>query len=129
MPVYHSGHTLYFSVAGLKCSGALFRHEIAFVLGQIQSATAVEQLKENLSNNSENPMVRHECAEALGSIATQECTAILDHYLKDNERVVQESCVVALDMCEYENNEEFQYADGISRVTASGELCSQNENS
>lgn len=31
----------------------------------------------------------------------------------DPERVVRESCIVALDMYEYENSDSFQYADGL----------------
>lgn len=61
-------------------------------------------------------MVRHECAEALGSIATPECTRILENYLKDEERVVKESCIVALDISEYENSAQFQYADGLAKM-------------
>lgn len=51
---------------GLKCKSALFRHEIAYVLGQIQHDACVKQLTDNLKDPQENPMVRHECAEALG---------------------------------------------------------------
>lgn len=101
---------------GLKCSSALFRHEIAYVLGQIQSDACVDELKCNLQDKEENPMVRHECAEALGSIATPECTRILENYLKDEERVVKESCIVALDISEYENSAQFQYADGLAKM-------------
>lgn len=36
--------------------------------------------------------------------------------MHDKEPVVSESCVVALDMHEYENSEAFQYADAITRV-------------
>ena len=36
------------SITGLKCSSALFRHEIAYVLGQIQHPAAVKQLAVNL---------------------------------------------------------------------------------
>ena len=61
-------------------------------------------------------MVRHECAEALGSIATPEAMGVLHEFLSDQERVVRESCVVALDMSEYENSGQFQYADGLSKV-------------
>ena len=61
-------------------------------------------------------MVRHECAEALGAIATEECMKILDEYKSDPETVVKESCEVALDMCEYEKSGEFQYADGYLKV-------------
>ena len=97
--------------AGLKGKSALFRHEIAFVLGQLQDENSIPYLIENLKNPLENEMVRHECAEALGSIATEECITILNEYLKDEKRVVKESCEVALDMCEYENSSEFQYAN------------------
>ena len=64
-------------------------------------------------DTSESYMVRHECAEALGGIATKECMDILKEYAMDDERVVKESCEVALDMCEYENSDNFQYADSL----------------
>ena len=61
-------------------------------------------------------MVRHECAEALGSVATNECAEILNKYLNDKEAVVKESCEVALDITDYANSNEFQYADGLLKV-------------
>ncbi|XP_062562329.1 deoxyhypusine hydroxylase [Armigeres subalbatus] len=103
--------------SGLKGKSALFRHEVAFVLGQLQEPCSIPFLAENLRDSAENEMVRHECAEALGAIATEECTEILNEYLKDEKRVVKESCEVALDMCEYENSPEFQYADTLGKVT------------
>lgn len=99
---------------GLKCGSALFRHEVAFVLGQLQEACSIPFLAASLRDVHENEMVRHECAEALGSIATDECVEILNEYLNDDKRVVKESCVVALDMCEYENSPEFQYANALN---------------
>ncbi|XP_002731354.1 deoxyhypusine hydroxylase-like [Saccoglossus kowalevskii] len=101
---------------GLKCGSALFRHEIAYVLGQMQHEAAAEQLIISLRKPEENAMVRHECAEALGSIAKDECMKILKDYSKDEERVVRESCEVALDMYEYEKSNQFQYADALSKV-------------
>ena len=101
---------------GLSCGSALFRHEIAYVLGQVQSPVCIPQLIARLQLEEENEMVRHECAEALGSIAADSCRDVLEQYLHDQARVVKESCEVALDMCEYENNPEFQYADGLLRV-------------
>lgn len=101
---------------GMKCSSALFRHEVAYVLGQIQSPLSVSALVENLKDENENNMVRHECAETLGSIGTTECVKVLEVYLKDKEPVVRESCEVALDITDYENNNEFQYADGLLKV-------------
>lgn len=102
---------------GLKCKSALFRHEIAFVLGQLQHECSIDVLVENLRDNTENEMVRHECAEALGAIATDECIRVLNEYLSDEKQVVKESCVVALDMCEYENSPEFQYANALTAST------------
>lgn len=99
---------------GLKCKSALFRHEIAFVLGQMSHPASVQALKECLQNESEQGMVRHECAEAIGAVATEECFEILKSYANDKEAVVKESCDVALDMCEYETSDQFQYANGLS---------------
>lgn len=101
---------------GLKGKSALFRHEVAFVLGQLQEECSIPFLVDNLRDPEENEMVRHECAEALGAIATEECTRVLNEYLMDDKRVVKESCEVALDMCEYENSPEFQYADTLVKV-------------
>lgn len=107
-------------VLGLRdSSSALFRHEVAFVLGQLQEPTSIPSLKENLANRLENEMVRHECAEALGAIATEECRQILQQYLHDECRVVRESCEIALDMCDYENSPEFQYANGLVNLSQS----------
>lgn len=102
--------------AGLQCSSALFRHEIAYVLGQMQHPAAVPALCAALQHSDESPMVRHEAAEALGSIGKEECLAVLQHYRADVEPVVKESCEVALDMLEYENSDQFQYADGLVRL-------------
>ena len=99
--------------AGLKSGSSLFRHEIAFVLGQLQDEVSVPYLIDSLEDCAENEMVRHECAEALGSIANNDCYTALNKYLKDDKQVVKESCEIALDMCEYENSPEFQYANAL----------------
>uniref|UniRef100_A0A3P9M8W5 Deoxyhypusine hydroxylase n=1 Tax=Oryzias latipes TaxID=8090 RepID=A0A3P9M8W5_ORYLA len=101
---------------GLQCSSALFRHEIGYVLGQMQHPAAIPALSAALQLAAENPMVRHEAAEALGSIGRDECLAVLQCYRGDQEPVVKESCEVALDMLEYENSDQFQYADGLVRL-------------
>jgi deoxyhypusine monooxygenase len=101
---------------GLKCKSALFRHEIAYVLGQIQSPLSFDALRRNLEDMHENEMVRHECAEALGSLATDNCIDLLSKFLTDDKRVVKESCEVALDMTDYERSNELQYADGLLKL-------------
>ncbi|NXY50407.1 DOHH hydroxylase, partial [Ceuthmochares aereus] len=103
---------------GLCSSSALFRHEIGYVLGQMQDEACVPQLMAALHSRTESPMVRHECAEALGSIARPSCLETLRAFACDEERVVRESCEVALDMYEYENGAQFQYADGLCKLQA-----------
>lgn len=95
---------------GLHTDSALFSHEIAFILGQLQNENTVPALISCLEDKTKNEMVRHECAEALGAIATEECFNVLRKYLQDEKRVVRESCEIALDMCDYESSKEFQYA-------------------
>jgi len=89
---------------------ALFKHEIAFVLGQMMNENAVDTLIEVLKNESEHEMVRHEAAEALGAIAKDQVLPVLQQYQYDKQTVVKESCEVALDMHEYWNNEEIDNA-------------------
>ncbi|XP_021492572.1 deoxyhypusine hydroxylase [Meriones unguiculatus] len=103
---------------GLRCGSALFRHEVGYVLGQLQHEAAVSELAATLARTTESPMVRHECAEALGAIARPTCLAALRDHITDPERVVRESCQVALDMYEHETGQDFQYADGLERLRA-----------
>nr|MBE5726532.1 nero [Cucujiformia] len=44
----------------LKCGSALFKHEVAFVLGQMQDKSSIPYLKTSLEDTQENEMVRHE---------------------------------------------------------------------
>lgn len=106
---------------GFQASSALFRHETAFVLGQLQSICSIPALHQQLAILDENYMVRHECAETLGSIGTDECRQILETYLHDKERVVRESCEVALDISDYVNSADFQYCNGLNLVES--ECC------
>lgn len=103
---------------GLRCGSALFRHEVGYVLGQLQHEAAIPELAAALARRAENAMVRHECAEALGAIAQPACLAALRAHAADPERVVRESCEVALDMYQHERGQAFQYADGLERVRA-----------
>jgi deoxyhypusine monooxygenase len=87
-------------------SSALFRHEVAFVLGQMQHPAAIEPLSGSLARAGEHGMVRHESAEALGAIeGTDEewakCEETLKAFIDDPDPVVGESCKVALDAADY----------------------------
>jgi deoxyhypusine monooxygenase len=90
LPTFHARLTFLF----------LYSHEIAFVFGQMSSEHSVPALIDVMRRDKEEDMVRHEAAEALGGIATDECLPILREFAEreDIPRVVRESCVVALDM-------------------------------
>lgn len=66
---------------GFKDPSALFRHEIANVL----------------CNQMEEAMVRHEAAEALGSIGIPDVRSLLNKFVHDKERIVRESCIIGKD--------------------------------
>ena len=56
-------------------------------------------------------MVRHEAVEALGSLGGEPGVEdILRGFLEDPEQVVRDSVAVALDMAEYEQTGELEYA-------------------
>uniref|UniRef100_A0A7S0YGD3 Deoxyhypusine hydroxylase n=1 Tax=Polytomella parva TaxID=51329 RepID=A0A7S0YGD3_9CHLO len=92
-------------------SSALLKHEVAYVMGQLLSAKTVSTLMDVLSDNSQHAMVRHEAAEALGAIADPKSIAMLETFAKDVEPIVADSCIVALDMLEFEQSGGFEYAD------------------
>ncbi|KAG8389235.1 hypothetical protein BUALT_Bualt02G0207700 [Buddleja alternifolia] len=97
-------------VESLGANSALLRHEVAYVLGQLQNKRASDALSEVLRDVHEHPMVRHEAAEALGSIADEECIALLEEFAKDPEPIVSQSCEVALSMLEFEQSgKSFEY--------------------
>ena len=96
---------------GLHDPSPLFRHEIAFVFGQLCHPESIPGLLTTLADKSEVDMVRHEAAEALGSLGEYEgVEETLKQYLNDPEKVVRDSVVVALDMAEYENSGQMEYA-------------------
>lgn len=105
-------------LSGLKYGSVLFRHEVAFVLGQLQSPLSVPSLVEVIENNFENEIVRHESIEALGSIGTPACMEVIKRFLHDKDDLVRESCEVALDIYDYENSTEFQYANGLQVISS-----------
>ncbi|RKF60422.1 Deoxyhypusine hydroxylase [Erysiphe neolycopersici] len=96
---------------GFSDPSALFRHEIAFVFGQLGNPASIPALTATLNNLNEASMVRHEAAEALGSLGDH-CGVkeILKSFLNDKDQIVRESIIVALDMAEYETSDQIEYA-------------------
>ncbi|KAL9663149.1 hypothetical protein QQ045_027988 [Rhodiola kirilowii] len=89
-------------IDSLAAKSALLRHEVAYVLGQLQNKIASDALIDVLKDAKEHPMVRHEAAEALGSIADERSISLLEEFSKDSEPLVSQSCEVALSMLEFE---------------------------
>lgn len=91
-------------LTGFNDNSALFRHEIAYVLGQMQRQNTIEGLYNVLKNKKEHSMVRHEAAEALGAIGGSYVQSMLEEFKDDDEVVVLQSCEVALDTMDYWEN-------------------------
>lgn len=93
---------------------ALLRHELAYVLGQMQMDEALPALIERLSDVGEHVMVRHEAAEALGAIGNLSAQPILEKYLSDPFIEVSESCEVALDLLDWVAKSSISHSDSIT---------------
>ena len=89
---------------------ALFKHEVAYVLGQMQEPSSVPALAACLGDGGEHPMVRHEAAEALGAVGGAVAAAALAAGVGDPEPIVAHSCEVALDVLAHEASGAFEYA-------------------
>ena len=98
---------------------ALLKHEVAYVLGQLQSPASVPALQASLADASEHAMVRHEAAEALGAVGADAATRALTAAAGDADPIVAQSAVVALDVLAHEASGAFEYADvGVLRDVA-----------
>tara|TARA_B100000941_G_C28469704_1_gene535667 strand:- start:179 stop:658 length:480 start_codon:yes stop_codon:yes gene_type:complete len=97
--------------AAYASRSALLKHEIAYVMGQMQDSHAVPHLIERLEDKDEDVMVRHEAAEALGAIGDRTALGVLERFIDDEEIVVAESCEVALDLLEWVASKRLDYSD------------------
>lgn len=105
---------------GLTDVSPLFRHEVAYVLGQLAHPASVPALQTAVLNATEHDMVRHEAAEALGAVGTGECEEFLQKYTSDSAQMLRESCVVALDIADYWSS----YASADEGVASGGAAVS-----
>ena len=97
--------------AAYESKSALLKHEIAYVMGQMQDPHAVPHLIERLEDAEEDVMVRHEAAEALGAIGDRTALAVLERFVDDDEVVIAESCEVAIDLLDWCKSKEYQEVD------------------
>ena len=92
-------------LSGFAAKSALLRHELAYVLGQIQDVAALPTLVGRLQDPDEHLMVRHEAAEALGAIGDPSIEPVLQMFVRGPSPEVAESCLVALDLLTFCNDE------------------------
>lgn len=94
--------------AALASRSALLKHELAYCLGQTGVAAAEPYLVSVLEDLDEDPMCRHEAAEALGALGNTSSLDVLRRFRdKDGEQVVvTETCEIAIDRINWENSEE-----------------------
>ena len=97
--------------AAYDSNSALLKHEIAYVMGQMQDPHAVPHLIERLEDREEDVMVRHEAAEALGAIGDRTALDVLKRFVDDDEVVIAESCEVALDLLEWVASKRLDYSE------------------
>lgn len=93
----------------------LVRHEAAFSLGQMCYSSSVPPLTDATLNDP-SMFVRHEAAIALGVVGSKAAKSTLEKALKDPDRPVADSAVVALSNIEFmeklSKNEKFAKLTG-----------------
>jgi deoxyhypusine monooxygenase len=93
--------------AGFASPSALLKHELAYCLGQTANGAAIPYLTGVLEDLAEDPMCRHEAAEALGALGDRESVEVLKRFRdrEGEEVVVTETCEIAVERIEWENGE------------------------
>lgn len=93
----------YFIATALKNkdNGSLMRHELAYIMGQMQYEESSPILEEILATEGEDILVRHESAEALGAIGCPKYLPLLREYAVHEAPEIAETCQIAIDMIEY----------------------------
>ena len=90
--------------AAFASPSALLKHELAYCLGQSRNLAAVPFLRAVLQNLQEDPMVRHESAEALGALGDEGSLELLKSMLNDQSVEVRETCEIAIDRIVWEHS-------------------------
>ncbi|KAJ2074470.1 deoxyhypusine hydroxylase, partial [Coemansia sp. S155-1] len=96
---------------GVKNDSELFKHEVAYCLGQMGNKVAIPALVEAMAEVSYHDMVRHEAAESLGALSDLSVVPELEKYVNDDCKPLAETCVIALEKIRYDHSAEAQLAD------------------
>ncbi|KAM0679547.1 deoxyhypusine hydroxylase [Glugoides intestinalis] len=91
--------------SGFDDDSDLFKHELAYVFGQMVNPLSVDALAKVLDDSSQADIIRHEAAEALGNIGTDKAVQCLEKYLDTEVSIVQESACVGLGISNVDDDE------------------------
>jgi HEAT repeat protein len=93
--------------AALVSPSALLKHELAYCLGQSGKPEAVGYLEACVEDRAEDPMCRHEAAEALGALGFDGSLELLKARRDDKEEleVVRETAELAVERIEWAASE------------------------
>ncbi|KAI5191573.1 deoxyhypusine monooxygenase [Nematocida sp. AWRm77] len=81
-----------------ETDSVLLKHELAYVLGQMQNRTALPVLARLLETEEENEIVRHEAAEAIAALGDPKYIELLDKYAQSKSIVVKETCEIGAEL-------------------------------
>ena len=101
---------------------ALMRHELGYILGQFQNTKACATLSQILDDESDDVLVRHESAEALGAIGSPSSLEILCRYSTHASPEIAETCQIAIDLINWKIQE--SSVTSAAGAAGGGGLCS-----
>ncbi|KAI5162029.1 deoxyhypusine monooxygenase [Nematocida ausubeli] len=87
--------------AAFTTTSVLLKHELAYVLGQMQNRTALPILERILRDGSEDEIVRHEAAEAIATFGDMAYEPLLREYADisvSKSKAVSETCEIGAEL-------------------------------
>ena len=105
-PTQQSLPAIYAIAAAFHSPSALLKHELAYCLGQTRNMASVPFLRQVLEDKHQDPMCRHEAAEALGALGDSDSLDELRRMRDDDTEatVVRETCEIAVNRIEWEHS-------------------------
>ena len=102
--------------AAFSSPSALLKLELAYCLGQSRHSAALSHLRAVLEDKSQDPMCRHEAAEALGALGDAGSLELLQRLRDQSEEamVVRETCEIAVERIQWENSKA-QHEENLKR--------------
>ncbi|VDP07857.1 unnamed protein product [Soboliphyme baturini] len=97
-------------------SSALLKHELAYCLGQMRDTFALPTLRDVLSDETQETIVRHEAGEAIGAIGDSSQMEFLEKYRNSSIQTIAETCELACQRLQWwaaVDEEERQLAENV----------------